>query len=89
MSRVTHMIHHADPSIDRNKKSTITHKSIKTSTPVSTALIANIAIELSRKADYVDVEAFKQNCLIVFDTLIDIQSKLDAIQSLEPSSPEA
>lgn len=89
--KAVHLVHHADPSIERNpaRKTTISHEKSKRGTPVSVYQIFTAALELSKKSDgTVDLDHFSLNCDHAFDVLTRLQIKLDALQQLNQSDPE-
>ena len=88
MARVTHLVHHADPTIDRSQKKETTIKHLAAPKMITCFQVTGLAIELSRSPDgTVNVENFTKNVQLAFDTLSNLQSKLDALQTNH--SPEA
>ena len=78
--RVTHMVHHADPTIERNPKreTVVKHVSSKS---ISSYQVTGLALELSRKPDgTVGLGAFRENADAAFNALVEIQSKIDALK---------
>ena len=77
--RITHLVHHADPNVDRGSKRETVIKHQK-STAVSVSQVSTLALELSRQADGTISPQFEENCERAFEMLIKYQAKLNKMQ---------